>query len=86
MQAALPQSWPCRSMGRCQHGMTHLLPSLAKGPWLRPSVWRCGSCSSTSCDVGWGMQSGRGNPLGDGGCWEWVIPYETHLVERDAAQ
>lgn len=71
MQAALPLSWPCRSMGRCQHGMTHLLPSLAKGPWLRPSLWRCGSCSSTSCDVGWGggcSQAG-GTPWVMVGAW-----------------
>lgn len=65
MQAAPPLGWPCRSVGRCQRGMTHPPAPSAKGPRLRPSLWRCGSCGSAGCVVGsWGMQPGRANPLG----------------------
>lgn len=77
MQAAPPPGWPCRSAGRCQHAMTHPLPSLAKGPRLQPSVWcrwllrlgrlRCGA-------VGGGCSWAGRNSLGDGGCWGWMIP------------
>lgn len=76
MQAALPPSWPCRSVGRCQHGVTHLLPSLAKGPRLRPSLvalWLL-QLHQLCRGVAWGMQAGRGSPPGDGGCWAWMIP------------